>query len=247
MRDWFHLSKLNRQDAAPAADWKQAAIADFTQWLDELEEPPADIADGEEENRYGLVDLVDAMTALRTETGNLARNAARALRDGEEWQKSFADEREREAAVRAEERQELKRAAEAVQGLSRLQDAERERSERRRVLQMLFDTVEDLRAVRERCSAAVPRGWFKRSAAQPAVEKELALLIKGIEASLESCNVRGLVAVGDPFDPRTMRAIAAVETGRVPRGAVCDVIRQGIIIDEQLERYAEVNVEKEMA
>ena len=246
MKRWLpRLSKISTPQREPVADWKQAALADFKQWLDELEVMPT-MPDESAETRYGLLDIVDALTAVRTETGNLARQATRALREHEEQQKAIAAEREQEAAARAAERQELKRAVAVVEGLPHLQDADRERAERRRVLQILFDTAADLRAVQERAVAPpLPRRWFKRPAAAVPDGKDIGLLIKGIEAALATWKVRELAAEGDPFDPRTMRAVASTETGRVPPGTVCDVIRQGIVIDEQVERYAEVNVERE--
>lgn len=246
MKSWLsRLSKGRPPQREPAADWKQEALADFKQWLDELEAMPA-MPDEPADTSYGLLDLVDALTAVRTETGNLARQATRALREHEEQQKAIAAEREQEAAARTVEQQELKRAVAIVEGLSHLQDAERERAERRRVLQILFDTAADLRAVQERATVPPPqRRWFKRPAVVGPDGKDMALLIKGIEAALATWKVRELAAVGDPFDPRTMRAVASAKTGRVPPGTVCDVIRQGMVIDGQVERYAEVNVEKE--
>lgn len=243
MRAWIDRLHRKHPPEKPRADWKQAAMQDFAAWLDEIDEPPVVPEDGE--SPYGLSDLIDAMTALRTETGNLARNAGRALREGEELRQSLAAEREQDAETRAAERQEWKRAMATVEGLSRLQDVERERTGRRRALQMLFEALENIRAVRERFAAPIKRGWFTRAAAVPSADKDFALLIKTLETALETWNVRELVAVGDPFDPRTMRAIGSVKTGRVPPGAVCDVIRQGIMIDDQVERYAEVNVEKD--
>lgn len=226
-------------------DWKQSALDDFARWLDELDTPPPE-TNLEPDVEYGLVDLVEAMTALRTETAHLARHTARVLRDNEEQQRVQAARQTEQAEAQASDRKELQRVLAALEQMTRARDAERERTERRRALQMLFDTAEDVRMLQVRHNAVpIKRRWFRRSPTASSMDHDLHLLLKRIEDALSASNVRALATVGDRFDPETMSALASVRTGRVPPGAVCEVIRQGIAIDEHVQRYAEVHVEKE--
>ncbi len=245
MKNRFPIPSFLRKHGKPGHNWKQTALADFTRWLDELDTPPPE-PNPDPDVEYGLVDLVEAMTALRTETAHLARHTAKVLRDHEEQQRSNAARQTEQAEAQASERKELQRVLAAVEHMTRARDAERERAERRRALQMLFDTAEDLRMLQARRHAAPrKRRWFKKAPPAAPMDHDIQLLLKRIEDALSASNVRALASVGDRFDPETMSALASVHTGRVPPGAVCDVIRQGIMIDEYVQRYAEVHVEKD--
>jgi molecular chaperone GrpE (heat shock protein) len=223
-------------DKDPRPDWKQAALDDFAQWLDDLESDAQPDDDDDDSPPLGLADVVDSVAALRTETAALARNAAKIVRDNEALRKESDEDREQTA-----------RTLLAVQKQLRDVAAQRDASARAEILEFLFDAADDLRSVVRRHEARGPvkTGFFRTERIPADLLDDLHLLLRRSEDALRLWNVRPIAGVGAPFDPQTMRALATTDLGEAPPGCVSEIVRQGIFIDQRPLRIAQVNVEKE--
>lgn len=68
------------------------------------------------------------------------------------------------------------------------------------------------------------------------------LTAERVDEMLEGLRVREIACLHEPFDPQSMRAVAAEETARVPEGTVVEVYRRGYEWNGRLYRPAEVKV-----
>ena len=136
---------------------------------------------------------------------------------------------------------------------------ETERRCRKEILSALIDLrdrlergIESARA----CSAelkAPAQSWLERlvsktPARNPAGETVAALLkgyelgLERLDQTLEDFNVRRILCLGQPFDPRLMNAIDREESDRVASGTVTEVYRGGYEWNGEVFRPAQVKV-----
>ena len=211
-------------------DWKQQALADFGQWLDEWAEDSLE-ADGEEPVECDLRDLFAEMAALRQETRLQNREQAKAGRELEkatalyETVADWAQHREEDLAS-------------FEQRVAR--DAED------RCLRPFLAVRDAL--VRGQAAAVElhkPPRLFRRPVPGIAgVVQGYELALSRFDRTLAQCGVQLLQTVGHPFDARTMRA---VETRRVAQRAdnvVVEEFLSGFTRDGQVLRLAEVAVNR---
>ena len=227
------------------ADWKQQALAEFKQWLDELAVAPPE---AEQEPDQGaapcdLRDLFAELAALRQEVRLQNREQSRAGR---------------ELASAAARYDEANRVVEARdQELAAFEDRVARAAENRCLLPVL-----DLRdaLVRGRDAAARLRKAGNKGRKGPRkgarkllrrMQPGIAGVIEGYELAIRRCDrmlaqfgVHAVPTVGARFDARTMHAVDTRRVKQQAEGGVVEEYIGGFVRDGAVLRLAEVAVNR---
>ena len=211
-------------------DWKQSALQDFRQWLDELEEPAPEAGD-QESPECDLRDLFAEFAALRQEIRLQNREQSRA---GRELAK--AADRYDAAARLVQHREEDLAAFE--KRLSR--EAEN------RCLLSFLEVRDALARGREATLELRERpGLFRRP------PRGIAGVVDGYELALRRFDrilfrygVQLLPATGHSFDSRTMHAMETRRVKQAGDGTVVEELLSGFTRDGEVLRLAEVAVNR---
>jgi molecular chaperone GrpE len=215
---------------------KETLVEQFRAHLDAIEArgETADDLNGQDDTATDLRSLYVELAALRTEV----RTESRLVKDTLDLVRGTVEraDTERQAAVR---------------------DAERLRSEtHQREKTLLRPLLIDLLEVRDRLSAGVsgpaaaPVSWyrrvFQRSAASgdEAWREGLRMTLSRFDRLLGDHGVMPLDLVGQPFDPKTARAIGTVTDPARANGIVIQEVRSGFLWQGDLLRTAEVVVNR---
>ena len=237
------LAKAAQEEGG--ADWKQQALAEFKQWLDELAVAPPE---AEQEPDQGaapcdLRDLFAELAALRQEVRLQNREQSRAGR---------------ELASAAARYDEANRVVEARdQELAAFEDRVARAAENRCLLPVL-----DLRdaLVRGRDAAARLRKAGNKGRKGPRkgarkllrrMQPGIAGVIEGYELAIRRCDrmlaqfgVHAVPTVGARFDARTMHAVDTRRVKQQAEGVVVEEYIGGFVRDGAVLRLAEVAVNR---
>ncbi len=224
---------IDQQQGAgsPQTDWREALMGRFEAWLQEVPEPPA-APPAPAREVPDLYSLLGELAALKQEVRMQARavhGATRAAEDSAEALREALAGREDELAGLAENLKSMIPAA--------------RRDARASVLVELVRVRESLERVCEAAdrSSLPNRPWL--GAARRQIEKmarAVRLVLAEADDALRRLNVVPVVAVGEPFDSRTMHAAGRSAQGAP--GTVTTVLRQGYRAGDGLLQLAEVIV-----
>jgi len=235
-------------------DWRERCLSDFRDWLyaltdDELEAALQDGAvgggacgsafgdGGPETAGPDLETLFGELAALRQETRLLGRAGQQSERQlgvlAEALRVELREQGERLARTSADLKAQLPSARREAQGAVL--------AELLAVRAALDDAV---RAARGRTLPARP--WLataRRLLAEGATGAQLAL--DKADDALRRLSIVPTAEAGAPFDPKWMRAVAAVVRADLPTGTVVTVLRQGWRREDQILQTADVEVAKD--
>lgn len=214
----------------PGDDWKQQALADFGQWLDEWTEDSSEV-NAEETTECDLRDLFAEMAALRQETRLQNREQAKV---GRELAKAtalhgivadWAQHREEELASFE------KRVAKEAED---------------RCLRPFLGVRDAL--VRGQAAAVQlhkrPRLFRRPSPGIAGVVQGYELALRRVDRMLAQFGVQLLQAVGQPFDTRTMRAVEMRRVAQLGDNVVVEEFLSGFTRNGEVLRLAEVAVNR---
>lgn len=220
----------------PMPEWKQQALARFTEWLERLpnDAPPDGAADGPAD----LYTLAAELTALKQEMRTLGRTTAELSGSSRGIAETLKEELP--ALLKAQPS-----APAAMPDRDALIQARREAEHP--FLVELGDLSAALNELRGR--AAEPAWPFYvpgsvRARFMQALDKPLEVLAARLNALLGRHALVPLAAVGEPFDAARMNAAGVSSEGAVAPGCISAVVRQGFVCGEEVLRMAEVVVEK---
>ena len=213
-----------------SGDWKQSALDDFRQWLDDLAEDALD-AEDQESPECDLRDLFAEFAALRQEIRLQNREQSRA---GRELAKAAAGY---ETATHLIQRREDDLAA-----FERRVSREAENRCLRSVLEVRDALIRGREAavgLRERA------GLFRRPPRGIAgVVEGYEMAIRRFDRMLSRFGVRLLRSTGHPFDSRTMHAMETRRVEQVEDGVVVEELLSGFTRDGEVLRLADVAVNR---
>ena len=261
-------SRDGNRDQEAARTWKERALEDFRQWLDELEEiPPA--AEGEPPS-CDLHDLFSELAALRQEVRLQNREQSRAGRElanaAARYDATDRTARRRDEELDALERR-VSRAAEdrCLLSVLDLRDALVRGREAARTLRKAGKKAGKTAAKKSAGKkSAGKKSAGKKSAGKKAGRKRalrrkpfrrlqpaIAGVVDGYELALRRCDrtlarfgVHGVPAVGLRFDARTMHAVETRRAADREDGVVVDELVSGFVRDGEVLRLAEVVVNR---
>jgi len=243
------LSRDNRT-SADHDNWKQRALNDFQNWLDDLpdtqpaaEDPDMDACD--------LYTLLSEFSALRQEIRMQNREQHRGIGALETLTGEFHKTVKTAGEIRDDHRRavetvdllarELKTAADQMR---RHVDAEIKReAEKRTVLPFLDIRDALIRGRQAACDIGSARGFFRRP------PKEIASVVEGydmavrrFDRALAAVGIHPVDARGKPFDPATMRAVDTCSRPDMEKGHVAAEPLSGFVRGDEVIRTAEVVV-----
>ena len=213
----------------PGDDWRRSALEDFRQWLEGQAGPPPPEAEPPEE--CDLHALFGELAALRQEVRLQNREQSRASRalvsaaDGYEAARLAGERRDEDLAdlerrvARASEDRVLRSILEVRDALVRGRAAARELGDRPR-LAWLYS----------RRLAGVAEGYEQA--------------LRRFDRVLAEFGVRIVPALGEPFDSRTMHAVAARRGEPAKDGMVVEELRSGFTREGEVLRLADVAVSR---
>lgn len=210
-------------------DWRQSALEDFRQWLAGQAEPPPPEAEPPEE--CDLHTLFGELAALRQEVRLQNREQSRASRalasaaEGYEAARLAGERRDEDLAdlerrvARASEDRVLRSVLEVRDALVRGRAAARELGDRPRLAWLSSRRI-----------AGVAEGYEQA--------------LRRFDRVLAGFGVRSVPALGEPFDSRTMHAVAARRGERAKDGVVVEELRSGFTREGEVLRLADVAVSR---
>jgi molecular chaperone GrpE len=210
---------------------KETLLDQFRCYLDSIEEAPEgpDEAGAEADLFTVFVELAAVRNEVRTES----RVVKEAL---DQFRGVFAALQSSHATLE----QELKR--------SQTEARERGRALLRPLLLELLDLRDRLAAGLQQPPAPPARWldrWRGRRPAEPESWREgLGITLRRLDRILAERRVVRIEMAGQPFDPRTARAVGTTQDTSVAAGIVMDEVSAGFMWDEELLRAAEVIVNK---
>lgn len=216
--------------------WKERALADFREWLDEMDgwAAPAD-ADPEsvtpEPPEPDLRALFAEFAALRQEVRLQNREQSRAVRELVKAADGY------EAATRLVQRREDDLAA---------FENRIAREAENRCLRSVLEVRDAL--VRGRDAAVAlreGRGLFRRPPRGVAgVVEGYEIALRRFDRMLSGFGVAPVKTTGHPFDSRTMHAMEIRRAGQIGNGVVVEELRSGFTRDGEVLRVADVAVNR---
>ena len=214
----------------PGDDWKQQALADFGQWLDEWTENSLEV-NAEETTECDLRDLFAEIAALRQETRRQNREQAKVSRELAkatalyEMVADWTQHREEDLASFE------KRVAQAAED---------------RCLRPFLEVRDAL--VRGQAAAVQlhsrPRLFRRPSPKIAGVVQGYELALRRFDRMLAQFGVQLLQTVGHPFDARTMRAVEVRRVAHFDDHVVVEEFVSGFARDGEVLRPAEVAVNR---
>ena len=217
-------------------DWKERALEDFREWLDDLPEPAEDEGEDEEgdareSHEIDLRDLFAEFAALRQEVRLQNREQSRASRELAKAAESY------ETATRL-----IRRREDDLAAFEKRVVTEAENRCLRSVLEVHDALVRGRDAameLRER------RGLFRRPVPGIAgVVEGYELALRRFDRMLARFGVRRLQTNGHPFDSRTMHAMEVRRIEQAEDGVVVEEMLGGFTRDGDVLRLAEVAVNR---
>ena len=221
-------------------DWKERALEDFREWLDDLPEPAEDGDEGEDEDAEGgagepheidLRDLFAEFAALRQEVRLQNREQSRASRELAKAAESY------DTASRL-----IRRREDDLAAFEKRVATEAENRCLRSVLEVhdaLVRGRDAALALRER------RGLFRRPVrGAGGVVEGYELALRRFERMLARFGVRRTQSTGRPFDSRIMHAMEVRRAEQAEDGVVVEELLGGFTRDGDVLRLAEVAVNR---
>ena len=118
---------------------------------------------------------------------------------------------------------------------------------KRAIFLPLVDVYDRFQRLEKRLADPPPMGFFGgrlRRQTWTGVSDAFAILRDHFSALLRQAGVEKLVTVGQPFDPRSMKAVKVQETADAPADVVLAELAAGYLYQEQVLKLAEVKVAK---
>jgi molecular chaperone GrpE len=166
------------------------------------------------QNQGDNQDEVEPRWSIQALRADLEKAQAQAAEYLDGWQRSRAEFANYKKRVEAE-REEVRRASNEA------------------LLLRLLPVVDDF----ERAFQKIPQEW----AASPWVSG-ISMILRKLQALLESQGVAPIQAAGQPFDPQQHEAVLLEETAEHPDGTVIAEIQRGYRLGERVLRPAQVRV-----
>jgi molecular chaperone GrpE len=226
-----------REDLSPAderaalEDWKHALRADVERWLESLDEIPDAGDDVEETDAPDLYSFHAQLAALATETRKSNRRTAEAF---SQWSATVSGLDDQLARLRE---------------VLTLQPATSADALPRRWCLALVELIDRLRRVADAFAMTLPtprlrwlRGDGGLRAAWETQRQALDIVVSHADALVASAGVTRIETMRQPFDPRTMIAVATTVDSRWPPQTVVDEITPGYLLHGDLLRVAQVKL-----
>jgi len=214
----------------PTSKWKEKVIEDFQVWLREIpEEMP--INQKVDMDSCDLYTLLMEFTALRQEIKFQNREQNNTLR----IQQSFIDSL----------KETLKLLKDRTSKLETLEERIRLSSEKKAVLPFLNIRDGLIRGLKAAKATAATKRLFVRSPRGiEGIIEGYEMALRRFDRALSYIGITPVIALGQPFDPATMRAVGQESDSQKEAGIVIEEQAGGFVRQDEVIRTAEVIVNK---
>jgi molecular chaperone GrpE (heat shock protein) len=215
------------------ANWKETVFDDFSAWLAELPEKPGvgtEDADGSDGlASCDLFTVLSEFTALRQEIRIQSREQGKIL----STLTGFIDAYQETADLFKDR----------TKALADLEANIRKSTEKRTILPFLEVRDALVRGLSATHAVSADKGFFRRAPRGiEGVVEGYEMALRRIDRALAFVHVVPIAAVGQPFDPKTMKAVDKRIAVGMEKGMVVEELLTGFLRDEDVLRTAEVVV-----
>lgn len=245
-------ASLTKDERAAAGHerWKQKALTDFENWLEDLPDTRPAAADPDMD-ACDLYTLLSEFSALRQEI----RMQNREQRRGIGTLETLAEEIQKNARAVGEMRDDHRRAVETVDLLARelktaadqmcrhIDEEIRREAEKRTVLPFLDIRDALVRGHRAARDVGNARGFFRKPPKEmDSVIEGYEMAVRRFDRALSAVGIQPVNAEGKPFDPATMRAVETCSRPDIAKNHVAAEPLCGFVRGDEVIRTAEVVV-----
>ncbi len=239
----FFSTKLGEriEDGQDLTEWKQTALKDFRFWLEDIPDAvPGETADMDSCDLYTLL---SEFSGLRQEIKMQNREQNKTLQTLSSfigaYQETFEVFKER------------------AEDLATLEERIRQASEKRAVMPFL-DVRDSLArghhgcrdlagAIREVANAkglfrSAPKGMNEIVDGMDGITEGYEMALRRFDRALALVNIRPMETLGQPFDPKTMKAVGRRVAADADEGTVIEEHLSGFVREDEVIRTAEVIV-----
>ena len=245
-------------------DDHEALINCFRHWLDEAEEVPGK-PPGEAGEPAGLLQIVEAMTALRHEVKlqtKGARNLEEHLQTALQGLREAVDDLQQLPTAAPTDEREMQVFVDALLNLDEAigRGAQAAQTAQQRLQEQAEQFEQELNHSFSQLSAW--RRWWSQAWKSQVLQlgrtysdrvhdrllKPLAegyeLLQTRLQKELSACRIRRIVCLGRPADPHQVTVVELVESPGEPAETVVEEVRPGYLWKDRVVRFAEVRAAK---
>ncbi len=212
----------------PTVEWKAQALSDFSAWIEDLPDtPPA--GDQATMEACDLFTLLSEFSALRQEIKMQNREQHRTTRNLSEINEAFS-----RSMVLFEK---------SIDGIDRLSEQIRRETEKQAVFPFLDVRDALLRGFRAAKTALDRKRWYRPlGKGLIGIVEGYEMAIRRFDRALSQSGISPVPALGQPFDPVTMKAVARRTDPDKGPGIVIEEHVGGFTRGEELLRPSEVTV-----
>jgi molecular chaperone GrpE len=222
------ITQPDRQDSLPAAEWKQEALSDFSQWLENMPENNS-VDDRVEMDGCDLYTMLTEFVALRQEIKLQTREQHKTLK----IQESLINDH-RQIVTLYQGR---------IEKIDRLEATVRHSTEKRTVMPFLDIRDALMRGLAAAQIASGARSVFRRPVRGiQGVVEGYQLALRRFDRALAAIDIQTILTVGKSFDPTCMRAVDRRKVSEKSPGTVLEEYVCGFIRGDEVIRPAEVVV-----
>jgi len=214
-------------------EWKEQRIEEFRKWLSELpdDDPICEQHADPLNDSCDMFTLFSEIAALRQEVRLQNRKQEKSIKTLDafsDWVSSAADF----FKSRDENRDEFEARVRKNQG--------------KRMAMHFLDVRDSLaRGATAAAKAARPKGFFKRKSREmEALAQGHEMALKKFDTAMKEAGIEPIKTVGEPFDPKIMKAVAVEENASLPSGCVIKEVSCGFRMSDDFLKIANVIVSK---
>jgi molecular chaperone GrpE (heat shock protein) len=209
-------------------EWKQKALADFSDWIKTLpDHPPA--PEAATADACDLYTLLSEFSALRQEIKMQNREQHRSIQTFTEMAESF------QKSMHLFEK--------SVTGIDQLSENILANTEKKAVLPFLDVRDALVRGHRASRAAVEKKRWYRPGLRGiEAVAEGYEMAIRRFDRALSYAGITPVSTIDQPFDPKTMKAIGKQTNPEKAAGIVLEEQAGGFVKDSEVIRTAEVIV-----
>lgn len=214
----------------PLPEWKEKAMVDFSEWLEALPDtPPA--AETATADSCDLYTLLSEFSALRQEIKLQNREQHRSIQTFTEMNEAY--------------QKSMELFQKSVSDIDRLGESIREETEKKAILPFLDVRDALLRGRQAACDAIEKKRWYRPGpAGVEAIVEGYEMAIRRFDRALSYADIIPVQTTGQPFDPKTMKAIGKRTEPEKAADTVLEEQTGGFLKGDAVIRTAEVIVNK---
>ncbi len=223
-------------------DWKKKALDDFVFWLKDLPDSPPP-GEGTTMDSCDLYTLLSEFSALRQEIKMQNREQNKTLKALNPLIDAYKDS----ANLFQDSAKLFQKSADFFKnrskGLAELEERIRRSSEKKTVMPFLDIRDALIRGHKASLAAAESKSFFRRRCQEiEGIIEGYEMAIRRFDHTLALFDIHPVKTIGEPFDPKTMKAVDKGSNPEMEKGVVIEERISGFVREDEVLKTAEVVV-----